>query len=112
LAHAIQASLALLGSPEGSQLRAALQANIELFHQATGKEPTFPTPICPIVLGSNAAALEAAQALENDGFLVPAIRYPTVPRGTARLRISLSAAHPPTAIHHLAQAISPHASPS
>ena len=112
LAHAIQSALALLGSPEGGQLRASLQANIELFHQATGKVRTFPTPIRPIVLGSNAAALEAAQALENDGFLVPAIRYPTVPRGTARLRISLSAAHPPTAIHRLAQALAPHASPS
>jgi 8-amino-7-oxononanoate synthase len=112
LAHAIQSALALLGSPEGSQLRASLQANIELFHQATGKARTFPTPIRPIVLGSNAAALEAAQALESNGFLVPAIRYPTVPRGTARLRISLSAAHPPTAIHRLAQALAPHASPS
>ena len=112
LAHAIQSALALLGSPEGGQLRASLQANIELFHQATGKVRTFPTPIRPIVLGSNAAALEAAQALEINGFLVPAIRYPTVPRGTARLRISLSAAHPPTAIHRLAQALAPHASPS
>jgi 7-keto-8-aminopelargonate synthetase-like enzyme len=57
-------------------------------------------------LGSNEAALAASAALSDEGFMVPAIRFPTVPRGTARLRVSLSAAHPPEAVEALAGAIS------
>jgi len=51
------------------------------------------TAIQPVIVGGNAAALELAAALWARGFWVPAIRPPTVPQGTARLRISLSAAH-------------------
>jgi 8-amino-7-oxononanoate synthase len=51
------------------------------------------TAIQPLVLGANAAALTAGAKLRERGILVPAIRPPTVPEGTARLRISLSAAH-------------------
>jgi 8-amino-7-oxononanoate synthase len=51
------------------------------------------TPIQPVVLGSAQAALAASRALENAGFWVTAIRPPTVPQGSARLRITLSAAH-------------------
>ncbi|MFM9967077.1 MAG: 8-amino-7-oxononanoate synthase [Burkholderiales bacterium] len=51
------------------------------------------TPIQPLVVGANAAALSLAAQLRERGILVPAIRPPTVPEGTARLRISLSAAH-------------------
>ena len=61
-----------------------------------------PTPILPVILGSNEDALAAAAALADAGFLVPAIRFPTVPRGTARLRISLSASHPLEAVSALA----------
>ncbi|MEI6819567.1 MAG: aminotransferase class I/II-fold pyridoxal phosphate-dependent enzyme, partial [Verrucomicrobiota bacterium] len=98
LAHAAHASLGLIRSQTGKYLRAKLQSNIARF-AAHG------TPIIPIVLGSNEAALAAATALEDAGFLVPAIRYPTVPRGTARLRISLSAAHDPTTLDLLATAL-------
>ena len=98
LAHAAIASLALIRSAEGKSLRARLRENIALLS-------TQSTPIIPRILGSNEDALAAASALENAGFLVPAIRYPTVPRGTARLRISLSAAHPPEAIASLAAAL-------
>lgn len=99
LAHAAIASLALIRSAEGKSLRAKLQQNIARLSPGG-------TPIIPRVLGSNEAALAAASALEQAGFLVPAIRFPTVPRGTARLRISLSAAHPEEAIRLLAAATS------
>ena len=51
------------------------------------------TPIQPLLLGDNARALRAAQALREQGFWVSAIRPPTVPDGQARLRITLTAAH-------------------
>jgi 8-amino-7-oxononanoate synthase len=52
-----------------------------------------PTPIQPLIIGGNREAMAASDALAREGILVPAIRPPTVPVGTARLRISLSAAH-------------------
>lgn len=52
-------------------------------------------PIIPVILGSSDRALAESARLRRAGFLVPAIRPPTVARGTARLRISLSAAHDP-----------------
>jgi 8-amino-7-oxononanoate synthase len=52
-----------------------------------------PSPIVPVVVGEEAAAVEAAAALLDRGLLVPAIRPPTVAPGTSRLRIALSAAH-------------------
>jgi 8-amino-7-oxononanoate synthase len=52
------------------------------------------SPIVPIVLGEAEAALAAARLLEEHGFLVIAIRPPTVPRGTARLRLTFTAQHP------------------
>ncbi len=95
LAHAASASLTLIRSTGGQSLRTKLQQNIAPLS-------SNPTPIIPRVLGSNEAALAAAVALEQAGFLVPAIRYPTVPRGTARLRISVSAAHSIAMINALA----------
>lgn len=63
------------------------------------------TAIQPLVLGSDAAALAASQALEADGCLVTAIRPPTVPAGTARLRITLSAAHGAADVQRLLEAL-------
>ena len=65
----------------------------------------MPTPIVPVILGESESALAAAMQLEDQGFMVPAIRYPTVPRGTARLRISHSAAHDPETVLLLMQAL-------
>ena len=98
LAHAALASLRLIRSAEGNALRLRLQHNISLI-------ATSPTPIIPLILGSNVSSLTASAALADAGFLVPAIRFPTVPRGTSRLRVSLSAAHPPKAVTALAAAL-------
>lgn len=51
------------------------------------------TPIQPVIVGAAAAATALSRALEERGVFVPAIRPPTVPEGTSRLRVSLSAAH-------------------
>jgi 8-amino-7-oxononanoate synthase len=63
------------------------------------------TAIHPIIVGETRAALDAAARLQDHGFLVPAIRPPTVPEGTSRLRVSLSAAHTREEIAALAAAL-------
>jgi 8-amino-7-oxononanoate synthase len=98
LAHAALASLRLIRSETGHALREKLRQNIALLADS-------PTPIIPRILGTNEAALAASAVLANAGFMVPAIRFPTVPRGTARLRVSLSAAHPETAVEALRSAL-------
>lgn len=64
-----------------------------------------PTPIQPLVVGASQTAVRLAQALEEAGFLVPAIRPPTVPPQTARLRVSLSAAQTLADLDALAAAL-------
>lgn len=98
LAHAGRTALSLIQSQEGKSLRIKLRENIKALANS-------PSPIIPHILGSNEAVLSAAISLTNNGFMVPAIRYPTVPRGKARLRISLSAAHPLEAVKALATAL-------
>ena len=63
------------------------------------------TAIQPLVIGSNADALAVMAALDAQGIWVPAIRPPTVPAGTARLRISLSAAHTVEHVQRLCKAL-------
>ena len=61
--------------------------------------------IQPLVIGANEEAMAVSEALARDGLLVPAIRPPTVPQGTARLRISLSAGHEVRDVERLAAAL-------
>lgn len=98
LAHAACTAIELIRSAEGKRLRQQLQQHIASIGRSL-------TAIQPILLGDNQRALAASAAFEDAGLLVPAIRYPTVPRGTARLRISLSATHPQEAIIALNQAL-------
>jgi 8-amino-7-oxononanoate synthase len=86
-AGAALAAVSVLCSPEGDRLVSALRANVDLV------EPGHPSPIVPVVVGDEHAALRASAALRDRGLLVPAIRPPTVAAGTSRLRVSLSAAH-------------------
>lgn len=81
------AALRVLRGPDGEQLLARLRTSID--RVASG----HPSPIIPVVLGDEHRALDASAALLERGIFVPAIRPPTVPRGTSRLRIALSAAH-------------------
>jgi 8-amino-7-oxononanoate synthase len=63
--------------------------------------PEAESPIVPIILGSAERALAAARLLEDEGFLVAPIRPPTVPEGTARLRVTFSAEQPDSAVARL-----------
>jgi len=63
------------------------------------------TPIQPLIVGDNGTAMALSKSLAAQGLLVPAIRPPTVPAGTARLRISLSASHQPADIDRLLAAL-------
>ena len=95
LAVATRASLALAQSEEWRRehLR-ALVARFRAGLEAAGFSPSESTsPIQPLVVGDPARALRLSRGLEDRGFLVGAIRPPTVPEGTSRLRVTLSAAH-------------------
>jgi 8-amino-7-oxononanoate synthase len=63
------------------------------------------TSIQPVLIGASKAALDASQALEGEGFFVPAIRPPTVARGKARLRVVLSARHEESDVERLLNAL-------
>ena len=67
--------------------------------------PEPQSPIVPVVLGEAEAALAASALLEENGFLVIAIRPPTVPTGTARLRLTFTAQHPDDEIERLAEIV-------
>ena len=107
LAHTVQASLRLMA--DEPERRAALRARMaELKHQLAGLPWTLlpsDTPIQPLLIGGNAEALAVSAGLRARGIWVPAIRPPTVPPGSARLRIALSAAHQPQDIVRLAAAL-------
>lgn len=68
--------------------------------------PVPQSPIVPLIVGASGVALEASAALEAHGFLVTAIRPPTVPDGTARLRVTFTAAHREEDVRRLAEAVS------
>lgn len=89
--------------------REALQARIEQFREGAARRglAVMPstTPIQPLVLGGERAALAASGRLAEAGYRVTAIRPPTVPAGTARLRITLSAAHTPQQVEGLLVAL-------
>ena len=110
VAAAARASVRIVAGPEGDERRRALFAAIARFRagceQAGIALGASETPIQPLLLGDEGRALRLSQALLQRGFWVAAIRPPTVPPGTARLRITFSAAHQPDQIDALVEALS------
>jgi len=109
LAVALEEALAIATGPEGESLRARLQQNIARLRQALHVEPwrllPSATAIQPVVIGENSRTMRAALALQDQGFWVAGIRPPTVPAGTSRLRVAVSAAHSAEQIDRLAAAL-------
>jgi 8-amino-7-oxononanoate synthase len=93
------AALRICQSDEGDRLRAQLRARIDMLR------PGHPSAIVPVIMGEDAAALAAAAELRAQGIHVPAIRPPTVPKGTARLRVALSASHNEVMVRQLQAAL-------
>jgi 8-amino-7-oxononanoate synthase len=97
LAHALLTSLQIIGGEEGQKRRAHLTKLIDSFSASSipshWRKLASTTAIQPLVVGSNAAVLQASADLQSQGIWVSAIRAPTVPPNTARLRITLSAGH-------------------
>ena len=85
-------------------LASQLQAGVQRLALPWRLMPSI-TPIQPLIVGANAGAMRLMQALADQGVWVPAIRPPTVPEGTARLRISLTAAHSPSQVDRLLSAL-------
>jgi 7-keto-8-aminopelargonate synthetase-like enzyme len=94
------AALEVVCSAQGKALCTRLQTLVERL------KPGHLSPIIPIILGEEERALAASSHLLDRGFLVPAIRPPTVPPGTSRLRISLSAGHTDAQVEGITSALS------
>jgi 8-amino-7-oxononanoate synthase len=112
-AAAATAAVRFVQSPAGDQRRKQLWANVEAFHRA--HEPAAKSgaserrhkasAIIPIIVGEEARALKIAAVLREQGIFIPAIRYPTVGRGQARLRVTLCATHEAADINRLCAAL-------
>jgi len=111
IAAAALAAVNFLSSSEGEERRLLLGERIKLMQELlprTGlnkEQSAVSSAILPWLVGDEQAALDLATALKSEGFLVPAIRYPTVAKGSARLRITVTAAHEENHIRSLCEAI-------
>ncbi len=96
-AAAAAAGLDIVRTAEGDSLRSRLWRNVRLLADALAPDRPLDqekiSPIFPIVVGDERKALLLAEELAENGFLAPAIRFPTVARGSARVRITLSSSH-------------------
>ena len=105
IAHTLLKSLEIIEGNEGVKRRSHLNHLIQIWqdemHFINWEKVSSCTPIQPVILGSNANALMAAKLLDEAGYWIPAIRPPTVPLGSARLRITFSANHSIDDLHKL-----------
>jgi len=105
-AAAASAAIQFVQSAEGQARQDVLQRRIlELNSKLKIQNSKFQSAIVPIIIGGESEAVAAAAAFRERGIFVPAIRYPTVARGKARLRVTLTAAHTAADISHLADAL-------
>jgi 8-amino-7-oxononanoate synthase len=103
---AATSGIELVKSPEGESRRDTLWQNVsELKSKLDLKTSNIPAAIIPLVIGDEAKAMEMAAALLEKNILIPAVRYPSVARGKARLRLTVSAAHTVDQIDQLAKAL-------
>jgi 8-amino-7-oxononanoate synthase len=112
IAAAGLAAVNFLSSSEGEERRLLLWQRITLIRKLLSPLTSHVSPdensgsaIFPWIVGDERAALDLAVALNSEGFLVPAIRYPTVPKGSGRLRITITAAHQEDQIEALCHAM-------
>jgi len=111
IAAAALAAVDLLASAEGEERRLLLWERIRLMQQLLpraelkGQDVAASSAIFPLIVGDEKAAIDLANGLQSAGFLVPAIRYPTVAKGAARLRITVTAAHQAAQIEALCELI-------
>ncbi|MSQ66319.1 MAG: 8-amino-7-oxononanoate synthase [Limnohabitans sp.] len=109
LAHALLTSMRIIRGEEGRRRRAHLHTLIQQLStapvQAAWQRMASTTAIQPLVIGSNAQVLKASADLKAQGIWISAIRAPTVPVNTARLRITLSASHTTQDVDCLVQAL-------
>jgi 8-amino-7-oxononanoate synthase len=93
-AAAATAGVRLIQSPAGETRRTLLWVRVEKLQSEIGnRKSEIPSAIIPILIGNETRAVAASAALREQGIFVPAIRYPTVARGKARLRVTLTATH-------------------
>jgi 8-amino-7-oxononanoate synthase len=111
IAAAALAAVNFLSSSDGEERRLLLWKGINLLRELlltnamNTRGSSASSAIFPWIVGNEQAALDLASALQNEGFLVPAIRYPTVAKGSARLRITVTASHEEDQIRSLCGAI-------
>ena len=105
-AAAATAGIRLIQSKAGADRRNRLFERVsELNPQSAIRNPQFKSAIIPVLIGDEAAAVAASAKLREQGIFVPAIRYPTVARGAARLRVTVTATHTPDDISQLVAAL-------
>ena len=106
-AAAALAALGIVCSAEGQELMRRLRAHIERLSSSELAAPYHASPIVPVIFGPEQAALTASAALLGKGLWVPAIRPPTVPAGSSRLRVTVSSAHRVDDVARLIEALVP-----
>jgi 8-amino-7-oxononanoate synthase len=110
-AAAARAAVELVKSDEGLKRRDHLWSLVEETRSALGESGwrlnADRSAIIPLIIGAETEAVAAATALRDAGIYIPAVRYPTVARGQARLRLTLTAAHTSEELQTLLRALSP-----